>query len=50
MEDEKRINKVLAYQALLLDEIETPGTNRIEDRIARARGFSTSSEMRFRPM
>ena len=34
MEDEKRINKVLAYQAKQLDEIEVPDTSGIEDRIA----------------
>ena len=34
MEDEKRINKVLAYQAKQLDEIEAPDTSGIEDRIA----------------
>lgn len=34
MEDEKRINRVLAYQAKQLDEIETPDTSGIEDRIA----------------
>lgn len=34
MEDEKRINKVLAYQAKQLDEIEVPDITGIEDRIA----------------
>ena len=34
MEDEKRINKVLAYQAKQLDEIEAPDTSGIEERIA----------------
>lgn len=34
MEDEKRINRVLAYQAKQLDEIEVPDTSGIEERIA----------------